>query len=115
MLIIRPEQVAALERAALERFVRGRLPEMRRAWPSRCAGMSDEELFDDLRDAAQTAVQHGIGGAESLTAFLHLRMKLGFRFPEAPPFTWARQILAERTLPDHQRLARIIARIAGGE
>jgi hypothetical protein len=109
MIRIRPEQMAALQRAELDRFVRERLPLFRRTWPSRCSGVTDDALFADLRAALDCAVREGLRSGDGLVAFLHLRMKLGFRFPDAPPFAWAREILRDPVLADREKLARLIA------
>lgn len=112
MLAIRPSQVAALERARLDAFVRQALPDLRRTWPSRCAGLEDGALLADLREAAHLAFDCGVTGEQSLGTFLNLRIMLGFRFPTASPYAWAMDILRDPSAGGREKIARIQARLA---
>jgi hypothetical protein len=114
MLTIRDEQAALIEAAALERFARTLLPELRRAWPSRCAGVSDAELLDDLVDGLRTARGAGLTGRDAMTVFAHLRVRFGYRFPHPPAFAWAHEVLADPRLDADARLARLAERIRRG-
>jgi hypothetical protein len=111
MLVIRKEQLAAFETAAIVRFARSRLPLMKRAWPERCEACSDRELLGVLQKGVETARAHGIVGDVSMTAFLHLLFRAGFDFLEGPEHAWVREVLASPDLLPAEKVRYIERRL----
>jgi hypothetical protein len=95
MLLIRPEQLAALDRAAFELYI-GRLATFLAEEYPELLRMADALPF--ARAAAEEARRHGLESEDDLAMYAEAALILGLRFEDDPRHAWAADILRDETI-----------------
>lgn len=93
MLIIRPEQVQALEESANGAFEDRLALHARRFFPERVAAMTDVDLHAFCGHGVAAARGYGLVTARDLCKYVNLTLALGRDFDVDPALPWARAIL----------------------
>lgn len=84
MLRFRPEQLAAFERAAFERFVRIAAADLREQYPDRYESRTDEALAPHVRAVIGRAAGYGLTSEFAVLQFAHIPELLGPDFDRRP-------------------------------
>jgi hypothetical protein len=92
MLVIRPDQVAALEADLFERWMETHL---RTHFAPLCHTRTSADLLGFIRDGAAKARRYGLGERGELQRFINLMLVLGSNFDVDPATAWAGKILGE--------------------
>lgn len=107
MLVIRPEQLRAIEDAQRGRFEEWLVAHVRRHFPDRALPMGDKALRALLQELVARAESFGFAEAHHLAEFVNLAMLLGAGFPEDPRMAWAGEILRDPERLPRQKLRAI--------
>lgn len=94
MLTIRLDQLAALQKAAEQKFLRKARAHIEQAWPD-WAAQAGEDLAAGIDGLVQRAVQNGIADQDDLLDFLDLGGTYGADFLECFPEAQAQLEAAE--------------------
>lgn len=89
-ITIRPEQLAALERAAARAFENRLIAHLLAMYPERLEDLEDEELRALCRSGLEAARRYGIRTAYDLSRYLEYVVYFGAGFDRLP---WANAIL----------------------
>lgn len=84
MWIIRAEQQAALDRAALEQFFRLARHDLRQSYPDRFPEGNTSEIDPFLASALEHARQYRLRSEFAALQFMHIRVLLGDTFDQRP-------------------------------
>ncbi|MBV9496692.1 MAG: hypothetical protein JOZ54_20780 [Acidobacteria bacterium] len=107
MLVIRPEQLDALELAHARLSVRPLAAQCRRFFPTHVAGRSEDDCVELIDVALLRAWSHGIRGSADLHAYARIAFVAGisFEWDEA-----LRTVLTNPTLTSGQKVRAILDR-----
>jgi hypothetical protein len=106
-MLIRKEQMKALESNAIDRFARAVLPDLKASWSSRCRYWSDETLLEMISASITEARSYGIAGDEHLKEYLDMVVMRGFEFPHGDDYSWAIETLGEQKLSPAEKIKRL--------
>jgi hypothetical protein len=95
-LVIRAEQIEALARPGLERFVRVAVEHVRTHFAALAASLGEPEVERGVRHALARARHHGFETERDLLGFVTLAFVFGKDFDTDPEHPWAAEILASR-------------------
>jgi len=98
-MIIREDQMCALEGASERGFEMRMLERMRTYFPRHEQCLSETQLLDFVRLALNRAERHVLTTERSVALYLDLMCVLGSEFDTDPQIPWAAEILADRTFP----------------
>ena len=107
MLVIRPEQVAALAAAARARFIDSLLPHVARFHPRQSKTLGPDGVRETVGAAIDCAARYGITMERVVAIFVDIWFALGPGFDASPSFPWAAVTLAEPRLTAPQRVSRL--------
>src|SRR5215213_1636422 len=118
MIRIQKRQLGTFAAARWASFEDDLTAHLRAFFPTACASLGDAGVRAEIRYGAARAALHGVVGERDLFLYLDLMFTLGRDFDDDPDLPWARELLADPTLPDPgARLSAIIdaviARAAG--
>jgi len=105
MFIVRDQQVRALVRDALARWIAAHL---RRFFPAECAALGETGLRERIREGISRAVSHGFESEVHISQYLDLMFAFGPDFDSDPALPWARALLAEENLTPDIRMHRLL-------
>ena len=100
MLLIREEQMEALRRAPLRRFVHEVIVYLRTVHPSLVAGRSEDNLLIRVEAKVQRGRDQGITRKESLKRYVVLSLRYGMYFDEHPLI---RRVIEDARIPPNER------------
>jgi len=104
---LRPEQMEAF-RAERRESLAGRLAaRAARLYPENVYGRTDEEVRAEARRIAASARAWGLASEEDVTIYYDLSMELGEGFDREEDGAWAREVLADRARPPHERIVAV--------
>ena len=95
MLVIRPAQVAAIERGSLEERL---IADLRAELPERCETLGSGATVRLVREAYTRAAACGLTTPPSIALFVRVSLIFGAGFEERHP--WAAAALEDRSDPD---------------
>jgi hypothetical protein len=121
LLIIRGAQMAALDAAVLDGFIRRMVAHLRTILPERIAAWGDPDTKARVTDAIERASAFGLAAERDVARYVDLAVAFGADFPDRDDMVWARDILnddgasaatrvrrlydeLERRFPDHSAL-----------
>ncbi|MCH9688324.1 MAG: hypothetical protein K0V04_43235 [Deltaproteobacteria bacterium] len=97
MLIIRSQQISALESAAAERFVGAMVDDLRLHLPHHCRLLDEHDIVQAIRYGIARAKQYRLVSAAGAGAFVRLMFILGPGFDTAAALPWAQRALGDST------------------
>jgi len=112
MLVIRPEQMEALNAGCLEQYRQRVVERLHREYSDPDAQASDEELHDFVCRGMEQAGSYGIDGEDDMEAFIVFLFVHGERFDDDPDFAWARSILDDDEIDGTAKMEAIEEREA---
>jgi hypothetical protein len=110
MLIIRREQMEVFSRAAVQRFERELVGELRTAYPERLAAMGEPGVMHLVREAVKRMAVHGITAEQDVANIAELDLRLGQPFERQKGQEWAASILQDQSIVPGARVALILNR-----
>lgn len=113
MILFRPDQLAAYEDAATERFVERCVADVRRHWPHSAAALGGERLGKRVRAAIALAARFSISGTAELLRLVNVAMALDDDFDPTPREPWVEPYLADERLRPADRIERLSAHVRG--
>ena len=108
MLVVRKDQLAALNAPRLERFARELRDALSRRFPARFPTADGAPVIEFVERAIAAAFQHGINREGSVARFAHLRASYGESFEWTPAEGQALALLHDRSLPDPIKIAAMV-------
>ena len=100
MLIIRKEQMEALEQAVLEGFEDRMVVHLQGFFPGRCAELGDDGMREMVRYGMERAKSYGIVNELDVCRYIDLMIFFGRDFDTDPETPWAGRILSMESLTD---------------
>jgi hypothetical protein len=98
-MIIRSEQMRALEEASWRGFEDRMIERVRTYFPKPAEQLGEAQLRVLIRYAAKRAERHKLTHERSIALYLDMMFVLGSNFDEDSQIPWAAAILADHTLP----------------
>ncbi len=95
-MIIRAEQVKALDQTGQGRYEAGMLEELKQAYPRAVIGVEDAALRQMIAAGAERAKTYGFQSRGATGMFLRFQFLLGHEFDKDPLLYWIADILADR-------------------
>ncbi len=95
-MVIRPEQMKALQAAAQVSFEAEALEHLRQAYPVAVKGVEEARLKQMISKGAERAGKHGFKARGPVRMFLDFLVILGHEFDQDPMFFWVSDILRDR-------------------
>ena len=111
MLIIRREQIEVLSRAAVRRFERGLLVDLKRCHPADFGRLGEPAVLQLIRDVIRRAPQYGITADRDVATMAELDLILGAPFERQNGLDWSAPLLRDLKITPSGRLAVIMARL----
>ncbi|HRE07004.1 MAG TPA: hypothetical protein PKX00_15430 [Opitutaceae bacterium] len=111
MLIIRQEQMDTLSRAAVHRFERALLEDLRKNYPAESELKGDAGVLALIREASKRGESLGIVAECDIATLAELDLSLGAPFERQKGNEWAVAILRDKSISPAGRLALILARL----
>jgi hypothetical protein len=108
-MIIRPEQIESLRRAALSAFEEEMVAHSREFTPRLCEVLGDEQLRVALREGIEQARSYGFTNRGTVRLFIELRFLFGSGFDSDCQYPWAAEILSSED-DQMQRAERLYAK-----
>jgi hypothetical protein len=102
MLVIRSEQVTALEQSAVQGFVEQTLDHVRPHFPNHWRVVGEERLAEVIRLGVERADEYGLTSRRDVTLYINLMLLLGSRFDRDPQLPWAAATLTDPAISDPQ-------------
>src|SRR5215207_10141578 len=110
MLIIRREQMEIFSRAAVDRFERDLMAELRERYPARYAELGDAAVLQFVRGAERRLAVHSITAEDDVAKLAELDFNLGKAYESAKGHEWAAAILQDPSIIPTARVTLILAR-----
>lgn len=107
MLVIRREQMEALNKYRMDQFEERMVAHLKRVSPEKCSALGDLELREEIRYSIARAAAYGITAECDVARYLGLASLLGRDFDSSPATPWARPILLDRSSSAENRLRRL--------
>jgi hypothetical protein len=98
-MIIRKEQIGALEEASIRGFENRMLERLRTHFPKHETYLGEPQLRVMVQAAVERAKSHGLTAERSIALYLDLMCVLGGGFDKDPQIPWASAILDDPALP----------------
>jgi len=98
-MVIRSEQMLALEQACNKAFGERMLARIRQYFPKHAELLSEDELRVLIALARERARSHDLVSERNVALYLDLMCFLGSGFDTDPQIPWAAEILADRSFP----------------
>lgn len=98
-MIIRNDQMTALESASRERFIAFMRQHLQQHFPEHCRALGDGKLPRAIEGGIQRAGRHGIVSERDVCKFIDLQFAFGYTFDTDGTQPWAMEVLAN---PAHQ-------------
>src|SRR5262245_19431631 len=98
-MIIRKDQIGALEEASIRGFENRMLERLRTHFPKHETYLGEPQLRVMVQAAAERAKSHGLTTERSIALYLDLMCVLGGGFDKDPQIPWASAILDDSSLP----------------
>jgi hypothetical protein len=111
---IRPEQMAALGAAREADLIEESAEHVRVAYPDLAFGRAPAQVEPLVRGIFEEAKGLGLTGARAVLRYVDYRAEIGEGLVSSPAFGWAREILADASLDDDARIARLDRLAYGG-
>ena len=117
MLIIRREQMDALQKAVTTTAELRLAESLRHAHPEACARQWDADADGRqarafVRAGTAAAARYGVSAERELRLFLSMRLNLGADFENRPECAWMQPILRDPALDGAKKIQLIAAQIA---
>jgi len=93
MLVIRKEQMAALQKVMEKRFEDWLVSHLRTDYPEETADLDDNAIRERIRYGIARAEGYGIQDDRHIVGYVELMFEIGVDFEDMPDMLWARQIL----------------------
>ncbi len=113
MLIVRKEQMEALDAAMLESFFRRMVVHLRQVFPAETGSLDDAALRTFVRRGVERAKELGITAERDAARFVDLALVLGADSLDRPLPTWIAATLGDRSLGASSRMDALFAEVAG--
>jgi len=99
MLRIRPEQLAALSQADVERFEEWATAHLMKFFPQQCGRMDAQQLRDLIRYGVRRSAAYGVTSKQDVCRYIDLMVALGRDYDKDDRLPWAREILQRTSNP----------------
>lgn len=109
MLLVRAEQMHALQAVMRDRFVEKMLSLLAELWPTQTARM-EGGFRRFVESAINRAFSYGIDTQASVARFINLCMVWGFDFEMRPEHAWALRILRDSNLRSALKVDELASR-----
>lgn len=110
LMRVRPEQVDALARAAVETFEDNVAAHLRRVWPDETGEMSEEALYEWVRWGARFGARYGVETEYDVGRLCDLMFLYGAELDQHPAIPWARETLESDGLDGRQKVDLMMER-----
>ncbi len=107
MLVIRSEQMAALDRYAAAQFEDRVAAHLRARWPQSCAEMGDAALRERVAIGVERAAGYGLVAELDVCRYVELMFVLSPDFDTDARFPWAGEVLRQPELAPCTRIDRL--------
>jgi hypothetical protein len=107
LLIVRKEQMAALDAAALRSFRRRMVEHLGALFPDRSAQAGEAGLLAAIDAGIREAASFGITAEGDVARFIDVALELGADFLDRPATSWARTVLEYREASPTTRMNRL--------
>ena len=111
MLIIRRELIEVLSRAALRRFERELLADLKTCYPAKFGQLGEPAVLLAVRDAIKRAPSYGITSEKDVATMAELDLIAGAPFERQKGYYWTLGVLRDTKLTPSGRLAVIMSRM----
>ena len=91
MLIVREQQMRALDPEALREFEERTVPRLRNKFPPLCTALGDATLRGVIEFGVERGARHGLSANQDLWGYLDLMLMLGSHFDVDPQLPWAQR------------------------
>ena len=115
MLIIRKEQMTALNSQARRRFIDRTVAHLRELFPQQAGTREVREWVTFVEQGIQRARHYKITRERDVTLFIDLQMGLGAEFDTQPAQGWVQSILRRADLGSSEKMDLIYAQLASRE
>lgn len=112
MLILRDEQIEALERDRLARFRRFARKHLEKHFAPELVGRSQQEIEAIIRRGIRLGRTYGVREEWAWLKLIDLLVVFGADFESRPDFGWVRDILRDRRVGSPERRVRLLMREA---
>lgn len=110
MIVINPEQQAALNALSRENFIERVTGHLQRFFPQHCAALGPDGVREAIDHGIDRAGGYGIVGERDVVLYLDLMFAFGRDFDTDPNLPWAAAILTDERIPaPKQRINRLHA------
>jgi hypothetical protein len=107
MLMIRKEQMEALEEYSLDAFVDRMVNHLRSAFEAEVRDMPDDELRELIRTGIYNAEQYGIEDEADVERFIEYVARFGADFGQTTQSIWADEILSNMEIDGTEKMNMI--------
>lgn len=107
LLIIRSAQMAALDAAVLDGFIRRMVAHLRTILPERIAAWGEEETKTRVADAIERASAFGLTAERDVARYVDVAVAFGADFPDGDGMARAREILDDHDVSAAARVRRL--------
>jgi hypothetical protein len=111
LLIVRREQMEALNAQALESFHRRMRQHLAALFPERVAAWGEEGARGAADAGIRQAAGFGITAERDVARFIDLTVELGPDFPDREATAWTRSVLEDRHASAATRMSRLYQRL----
>jgi hypothetical protein len=109
MLIVRREQMDALDAHARDRFIGVMTRHLTGAFPERCASLGDDRLRGLIEKGMTKADAYGLVAEQDVAGLIHFMFESHPEFDQHPAFAWAVEALSDAMREPTERVDRLFA------
>ena len=111
MLVIKKEQIKALEQSKKDSFVKKANGFLRFKYPEKTEQLTDARLDEIINNAIDRTKIYDIKSERGIIAFLEFMFSLSFDFDSALKTLWTRDILVDGKLNESEKVMAIINKL----
>jgi hypothetical protein len=105
MLVLRDQQLKALARATLPRWIEDHV---KRFFPLECAALGEAGLRERVHEGIARAVSHGFETEAHISKYVDVMFAVGPDFDRDPALSWPQPILSDRGAAPGARIDRLL-------
>jgi hypothetical protein len=112
MLVLRKEQLEALDRNSERLFLERMVDHVSEIFPEKCEELGSEgEIRERIRQGLEGARRYGINTEKDVALYVDIMFGIGPDFPEGKDMAWARSILEKDGLSGPAKMEFILQRL----
>ena len=111
MIVIRNEQLAAFEEAAVHRFIRETCARLRKNWPAEMQRMDASQLEEAVREAVAFSEKLGVETQRGVAQVINVLFAVNDGHSLDPsPHPWIWELLSRPELPEELKISALLER-----